>query len=78
MGSVSELATWESGEAAAPGPWAGSDDVAQEHEIRLDAINLLNPVDSLTVAPPRMNAIADLHEVGCERDAWAGRLRSAT
>jgi hypothetical protein len=38
MGSVSELATWESGEAAAPGPWAGSDDVAQEHEIRLDVI----------------------------------------
>jgi len=52
--------------------------VAQEHEIRLDAINLLNPVDSLTVAPPRMKASADLHEVGCERDAWAGRLRSAT
>jgi len=50
MGSISELDTSGSNEFAAPSPSAGSDEVAQEDGVRLDLMDLQNPVDSRGVA----------------------------
>lgn len=50
MGSISELETWERDEVAVSGPSADADEAAQEDGVRLDLIDVQNPVDSRGVA----------------------------